>query len=202
MDKIKKISNMMEHPELYGEDDFRQALLDDDSRLTFKTIADLEAALDAENESLQLTDSDDTTRHNATTPLWHKIAAAVVGICLLSGVAYAAVVSGVFSSSPKQETVATADSVATVGKTQYVEVKDNGKTLDVKKVFENATLEQVLHDIGYVNGKAVAFRTDSVRLLRLYYEWDSRRGLDKNVEELNRFEKINITIKGDSLIVE
>ncbi|MGM9698836.1 MAG: hypothetical protein ACI3Y0_09350 [Prevotella sp.] len=201
MDKIKKVTDMMEHPELYSEEDFREMLLDDDSRLTFKAIAELEAAFDAQDETQQQVDDGDKPQHS-TTPLWRKIAAAVVGICLLSGVAYAAVVSGVFSSSPKQEVVASADSVATVGKTQYVEVKNDGKTMDVKKVFENATLEQVLHDIGYVNRKAVAFRTDSVRLLRLYYEWDSRHGLDKNIEELNRFEKINITIKADSLIVD
>lgn len=201
MDKIKKVTDMMEHPELYSEEDFREMLLDDDSRLTFKAIAELEAAFDAQDDTLQQVDDGDKPHHSAT-PLWRKIAAAVVGVCLLSGVAYAAVVSGVFSSSPKQDIANVADSVATVGKTQYVEVKNDGKTIDVKKVFENATLEQVLHDIGYVNRKAVAFRTDSVRLLRLYYQWDSRHGLDKNIEELNRFEKINITVKGDSLIVD
>lgn len=201
MDKIKKVTDMMEHPELYSEEDFREMLLDDDSRLTFKAIAELEAAFDAQDDTLQQVDDGDKPHHSAT-PLWRKIAAAVVGVCLLSGVAYAAVVSGVFSSSPKQDIANVADSVATVGKTQYVEVKNDGKTIDVKKVFENATLEQVLHDIGYVNRKAVAFRTDSVRLLRLYYQWDSRHGLDKNIEELNRFEKINITIKADSLIVD
>ena len=201
MDKIKKVTDMMEHPELYSEEDFREMLLDDDSRLTFKAIAELEAAFDAQDDTLQQVDDGDKHHHSAT-PLWRKIAAAVVGVCLLSGVAYAAVVSGVFSSSPKQDIANVADSVATVGKTQYVEVKNDGKTIDVKKVFENATLEQVLHDIGYVNRKAVAFRTDSVRLLRLYYQWDSRHGLDKNIEELNRFEKINITIKADSLIVD
>lgn len=201
MDKIKKVTDMMEHPELYSEEDFREMLLDDDSRLTFKAIAELEAAFDAQDDTLQQVDDGDKPHHSAT-PLWRKIAAAVVGVCLLSGVAYAAVVSGVFSSSPKQDIANVADSVATVGKTQYVEVKNDGKTIDVKKVFENATLEQVLHDIGYVNRKAVAFRTDSVRLLRLYYQWDSRHGLDKNIEELNRFEKINIIIKADSLIVD
>lgn len=201
MDKIKKVTDMMEHPELYSEEDFREMLLDDDSRLTFKAIAELEAAFDAQDDTLQQVDDGDKPHHSAT-PLWRKIAAAVVGVCLLSGVAYAAVVSGVFSSSPKQDIANVADSVATVGKTQYVEVKNDGKSIDVKKVFENATLEQVLHDIGYVNRKAVAFRTDSVRLLRLYYQWDSRHGLDKNIEELNRFEKINITIKADSLIVD
>lgn len=201
MDKIKKVTDMMEHPELYSEEDFREMLLDDDSRLTFKAIAELEAAFDAQDDTLQQVDYGDKPHHPAT-PLWRKIAAAVVGVCLLSGVAYAAVVSGVFGSSPKQDIANVADSVATVGKTQYVEVKNDGKTIDVKKVFENATLEQVLHDIGYVNRKAVAFRTDSVRLLRLYYQWDSRHGLDKNIEELNRFEKINITIKADSLIVD
>lgn len=201
MDKIKKVTDMMEHPELYSKEDFREMLLDDDSRLTFKAIAELEAAFDAQDDTLQQVDDGDKPHHPAT-PLWRKIAAAVVGVCLLSGVAYAAVVSGVFSSSPKQDIANVADSVATVGKTQYVEVKNDGKTIDVKKVFENATLEQVLHDIGYVNRKAVAFRTDSVRLLRLYYQWDSRHGLDKNIEELNRFEKINITIKADSLIVD
>lgn len=201
MEKIKRIDNMIEHPELYSENDFQEMLNDNECRDIFRTITDVEAALDAENDILQKKDNDGKPQKTAISP-WHKIAAAVVGICLLSGVAYAAVVSGVFSSSPKQEPVAVADSVTTVGKTQYVEVKDDGKSMDIKKLFENATLEQVLHDIGYVNSKAVAFRTDSVRQLRLYYEWDSRQGLERNIEELNRFEKINITIKGDSLIVD
>lgn len=195
MDKTERIIDMMEHPEQYSEDDFQKLLLDDDSRTTFKTIAEMGAALMPE-------DDNSVNNVSAGRPLWRKIAAAVVAVCLLSGMAYAAVVSGVFSSSTKGDDTVNADSVAKVGKTKYVEVKDDGKTMVVKKTFENATLEQVLHDIGYVHRKAVAFRTDSTRLLRLYYEWDSRKGLDKNVEELNRFEKINITVKGDSLIVD
>ena len=107
---------MMEHPELHSEEDFREMLLDDDSRLTFKAIAELEAAFDAQDDTLQQVDDGDKPHHSAT-PLWRKIAAAVVGVCLLSGVAYAAVVSGVFSSSPKQDIANVADSVATVGKT-------------------------------------------------------------------------------------
>ena len=201
MDNIERINNILEHPELYSEEELQELLLDDDSRLTFKTVTDLEAALEVESDTRQQT-LGNSMSHHTPTPLWRKIAAAVVGICLLSGVAYAAVKSGVFSSSPRQETTVVADSVSTVGKTQYVEVKKEGNTIDIKIVFENATLEQVLHDVGYVNQKAVAFRTDSIRQLRLYYEWDSRHGLDRNVEELNRFERINITIKGDSLIVD
>ena len=196
MDKTERIIDMMEHPELYAKDDFQQLLDDDDSRSTFQAIAEMEAALELAND----TPHDSTT--SATTPLWRKIAAAIVGVCLLSGMAYAAVVSGVFSKPQSHDIDVKPDSVAKVGKTRLVEVKDNGKNIVVKKTFENATLQQVLHDIGYVNRKAVAFRTDSVRMLRLYYEWDSRQGLEKNIEELNRFKKINITVKGDSLIVD
>lgn len=200
MDKTERIIDMMEHPELYAKDDFQQLLDDDDSRSTFQAIAEMEAALELANDT-PLHSTTPTTK-TATTPLWRKIAAAIVGVCLLSGMAYAAVVSGVFSKPLSHDIDVKPDSVAKVGKTRLVEVKDNGKNIVVKKTFENATLQQVLHDIGYVNRKAVAFRTDSVRLLRLYYEWDSRQGLEKNIEELNRFEKINITVKGDSLIVD
>lgn len=200
MDKTERIIDMMEHPELYAKDDFQQLLDDDDSRSTFQAIAEMEAALELANDTPHHSTTSATTP--ATTPLWRKIAAAIVGVCLITGMAYAAVVSDVFSKPQSHDIDVMPDSVAKVGKTRLVEVKDNGKTIVVKKTFENATLQQVLHDIGYVNRKAVAFRTDSVRLLRLYYEWDSRQGLEKNIEELNRFEKINITVKGDSLIVD
>ena len=89
MDNIERINNILEHPELYSEEELQELLLDDDSRLTFKTVTDLEAALEVESDTRQQT-LGNSMSHHTPTPLWRKIAAAVVGICLLSGVAYAA----------------------------------------------------------------------------------------------------------------
>ena len=55
MDNIERINNILEHPELYSEEELQELLLDDDSRLTFKTVTDLEAALEVESDTRQQT---------------------------------------------------------------------------------------------------------------------------------------------------
>ena len=55
---------------------------------------------------------------------------------------------------------------------------------------------------GRVFSKQHAYRSDKAKTLRLYYRLDTRRGLEKNIEELNTFENINIEIKGDTLVVD
>ena len=53
-----------------------------------------------------------------------------------------------------------------------------------------------------VFSKQHTYRSDKAKTLRLYYRLDTRRGLEKNIEELNTFENINIEINGDTLVVD
>ena len=85
MDKIERIIDMTEHPERYTEDELRQMLIDDDegSRI-YKTISEINVAFNMENGMRLLQKSKQHSFIN-------KAAAAVIAICLISGITYAAV---------------------------------------------------------------------------------------------------------------
>ena len=51
-------------------------------------------------------------------------------------------------------------------------------------------------------GVEVEYRSDDVRSLRLFYQWEPEYSLDKVVEMLNNFEAISIRHEGNQLIVE
>lgn len=130
-----------------------------------------------------------------------KVAVAIIGICLISGIAYAAVVIMKKSSAPeKTEVVAPA-----APKTESSTVADtpvSSSSSPIVKTYEDAPLSEIVSDIARVFSKQHAYRSDKAKTLRLYYRLDTRRGLEKNIEELNTFENINIEINGDTLVVD
>ena len=51
-------------------------------------------------------------------------------------------------------------------------------------------------------GVEVEYRSDDVRSLRLFYQWEPEYSLDKVVEMLNSFDAISIRHEDNQLIVE
>lgn len=88
MDKIERIIDMTEHPERYSQDELQKMLIEDDegSRI-YKTISEVNAALGMEKDVKMKHASSKTASR-----FMQKVAAAIIGICLISGIAYAAVV--------------------------------------------------------------------------------------------------------------
>ena len=72
----------------------------------------------------------------------------------------------------------------------------------IVKTYEDAPLTTIVSDIATTFNKQQAYRSDKAKTLRLYFRLDTRRGLQKNIEELNTFENINIEIKGDTIVVD
>ena len=70
------------------------------------------------------------------------------------------------------------------------------------RLFEEVPLEQVLAELAAHYGVEVEYRSDDVRSLRLFYQWEPEYSLDKVVEMLNNFEAISIRHEGNQLIVE
>ena len=197
MDKIERIIDMTEHPERYSQDELQKMLIEDDegSRI-YKTISEVNAGMSLENDvKMKQTSSKTASR------FMQKVAAAIIGICLISGIAYAAVVIMKKPSAPeKTEVVAPA-----APKTESSTVADapvSSSSSPIVKTYEDAPLSEIVSDIARVFSKQHAYRSDKAKTLRLYYRLDTRRGLEKNIEELNTFENINIEINGDTLVVD
>ena len=195
MDKIERIIDMTEHPERYTEDELRQLLIDDDEgNRIYKTISELNVAFNM----------DSGMRLSQKTKKYHfinKAAAAIIAICLISGITYAAVALIQRPSTPaKIET--TVPSNPSSPAAQVPDVPASSTQTPIVKTYEDTPLSTIVADIARVFSKQQAYRSDKAQSLRLYFRLDTRRGLEKNIEELNTFENINIEIKGDTLVVD
>ena len=195
MDKIERIIDMTEHPERYTEDELRQLLIDDDEgNRIYKTLSELNVAFNM----------DSGMRLSQKTKKYHfinKAAAAIIAICLISGITYAAVVLIQRPSVPAK-IEATAPSISPSPATPVSDVPASSTQGPVVKNYEDTPLSAIVADIARAYSKLQAYRTQKADSLRLYFRLDTRRGLEKNIEELNTFENINIEIKGDTLVVD
>ena len=195
MDKIERIIDMTEHPERYTEDELRQLLIDDDEgNRIYKNLSELNVAFNM----------DSGMRLSQKTKKYHfinKAAAAIIAICLISGITYAAVVLIQRPSVPAK-IEATAPSISPSPATPVSDVPASSTQGPVVKTYEDTPLSAIVADIARAYSKLQAYRTQKADSLRLYFRLDTRRGLEKNIEELNTFENINIEIKGDTLVVD
>ena len=195
MDKIERIIDMTEHPERYTEDELRQLLIDDDEgNRIYKTLSELNVAFNM----------DSGMRLSQKTKKYHfinKAAAAIIAICLISGITYAAVVLIQRPSVPAK-IEGTAPSISPSPATPVSDVPASSTQGPVVKTYEDTPLSAIVADIARAYSKLQAYRTQKADSLRLYFRLDIRRGLEKNIEELNTFENINIEIKGDTLVVD
>ena len=204
MDKTERIIDMTEHPERYSEDELRKMLIDDDegSRI-YRTIADLNVALSFEETSK----SGNKKAGMGLSAHWNKpgfinkTAAVIVAICLISGITYAAVALIHHPSTPeKTETVVPAPSISP--SSPVPDKSASSVRVPIVKTYEDTSLATIVSDIAATFDKQQAYRSDKAKTLRLYFRLDTRRGIEKNIEELNTFENINIEIKGDTIVVD
>lgn len=205
MDKIERIIDMTEHPERYTEDELRQMLIDDDEgSKIYKTISEINVAFGMEKDTLMSS----SPRYTGMSILQkvkqsfiNKAAAAVIVICLISGITYAAVAL-IHRPSTQPEEVSPAASAALSSSVPVLGVSAPSSPSPVVKTYEDAPLSSIIAEIARTFSKQQAYRSQKADSLRLYFRLDTRRGLEKNIEELNTFENINIEIKGDTLVVD
>ena len=205
MDKIERIIDMTEHPERYTEDELRQMLIDDDegSRI-YRTIAELNAALTY--EEMAKSDKDRNAKMRLSDK-WNKLrfinktAAVIVAICLISGITYAAVAL-IHQPSTPEKTEAEAHVIMESPSAPVLSAPASSVPDPIVKTYEDAPLSTIVADIARTFSKHHAYRSNKADSLRLYFRLDTRRGLEKNISELNTFENINIEIKGDTIVVD
>ena len=217
MNKTEQLLKMLEHPERYSDQQWQEILADDECRQLYSMMAKARSAFAREQADERLTDemideqwqrldAEYPTRA-AILPLWRKVAAAAVVAVATIGIAVAAMHTGFFGlkqtdnqteqpTKPQQEQVAP--------KTSSTIAEQPADTLNATQpqLFEEAPLEQVLTVLAAHYGVEVEYRTDDVRSLRLFYQWEPEYTLDKVVEMLNNFEAFSIRHEGNKLIVE
>ena len=204
-EKIERLLDMIEHPEHYTEEEMQKILADKETREYYDLII---KADDAYTKSHDV-DVDKALQEFETKHLqhfsWSKIAAVFIGILLVSGVAYAAIVLNKNPSEKQAKQKAQIDRVITdkAAKSIDTETTDADTTTTQKgQSFDNVELQTILDDISSYYKLNVVYNSDKSRHLRLHFYWDKSKDAETIVESLNHFENVNITLTDNKIDVK
>lgn len=189
-DKKKQMFlDMQEHPEKYSEDQIEAMMVDLDQ------IPDVESAWQEFN---------DNHPHKSVHSLRRRfqIAASIIGVIMVSSIAFAAIHFVRKYQKPQQSAV-TAVTATNSQSSALDSQKAEADTVSVEpRIFDNVPLDKMLIEMAGYYGVAVEFQFDEVRQLRLHFVWDHNESLDHVVGRLNNFEAVNIVCEPKKLIVK
>ncbi|MBQ6203593.1 MAG: DUF4974 domain-containing protein [Prevotella sp.] len=135
---------------------------------------------------------------------WRKIAATIVGILMLSGISYAAIQWWGASPSPSEggDVEMTTQSSGVSGNQTAPPLEESVETsADTIRIFSNTPLDEMVNEMATYYNKVVENQSTKAHDLRLYYKWNRNDGLESVISDLNHFEKVDLAIEGDKLIV-
>lgn len=193
-DKMKRLLEMQEHPERYSEEEIRQLMADEECRQLYEQMVKATDSMFAENHKSHALPKRPTALY--------KIAAVFIGLLMLSGITYAAI-HIVSSSRSQQAEVQDTTAVAHKGPAPAVKLASHEVLPPCEpKTFENVPLKDIATELASIYHINIKTRNTETAALRLYYPWNPQMPLGQVVEELNRFEKVHLTLTNDTLIIE
>ncbi len=201
-EKIERLLDMIEHPEHYTEEEMQKILADKETREYDDLIIKADDAYTKRHDI----DVDKALKEFETKHLqhfsWSKIAAIFIGILLVSGVAYAAIVLNKNPSEKQAKQKAQIDRVITdkAAKSIDTETTDADTTTTQKgQSFDNVELQTILDNISSYYKLNVVYNSDKSKHLRLHFYWDKSKDAETIVESLNHFENVNITLTDNKM---
>ena len=198
-ERIRLLLDVQEHPENYSDEQLNRLLEDEELAALFEEVALTKRALVRQG----LGPSPAVTRRSFISfrhPLF-KVAASVVGVFVVSGIAFAAIYSLTPSPSPKGEG---SDYIQTSDTIKHSTPPSNrkGAGSEATIIYDNIPLEKMLPEIAAHYGAEVVFANDDVRGLRFRFVWNQLRGIEQVVSDLNQFERLTVTLKNHQITVE
>ena len=209
-EKRLMLFDMQEHPDKYTDEQIEHLLTDEEVKEFLRDLA--MARMAGKKATPKKVDVDKAWKEfsNGSYRNRMKIAASIVGIIFLSGVALAAVQNGWlnFSTSDKvvdnkvmTEQIVPSNTLANDSiKAMTVEPTDS---LDMKPVvFDNAELGTILMQMADFYHVKVEYMNANTQHVRLFFNWNKTKTLEQNMELLNAFDRIQIEYADGTLIVK
>ena len=185
-DYIKKIWDMLDNPQVHA--------------------ADKSIDVDKAWERFAAEHPVEVKRHRSLYTSWftgaRKYAAIGVTVLMMSGLSYAAIIQIRHRNEiRKEQPAATNSKPATVRQVKTpVEAVD---TVQLQpKTFDNVPLEKMLPEIAEHYGMKVRFLSEEVKELRLFFTWNPQESIEKVINKLNQFDRLNVKLSGQDIIVE
>ena len=209
-EKRLMLFDMQEHPEKYTDEQMEHLLADEEVKDFLHDLA--MARMAGKKATPKKVDVDKAWKEfsNGSYRNRMKIAASIVGIIFLSGVALAAVQNGwlnfstldkVVDNKAMAEQIVPSNTLANDSlKAMTVEPTDS---LDMKPVvFDNAELGTILMQMADFYHVKVEYMNANTQHVRLFFNWNKTKTLEQNMELLNAFDRIQIEYADGTLIVK
>ena len=206
-----RFQDMQEHPEFYSDNEL-EAMMDG-----LDQQPDMEKAW-REFESRNF--SSHPRKHPAT--IHHRIrkaAAVLVGILILSGIAYATIhlvrnhqsmthpeqeeeMKDSLRSNPPEPLKPWTKEVNSIhaGTNKLEESKDKSTIPPVR--FNDVRLDSILSVVSAHYGKTVIFRNEKAKFMKFIITWNPDEPLSEFTDELNMFDGMTVTVQLDTICVE
>ena len=133
---------------------------------------------------------------------WMQIAAAIVGVLMLSGIAYAAI--SIVHSGHADEVEALVEQTIAAKPSQEIHetpVAGQKENADSIRIFTDKPLDELVNELATYYNKVAEIHDAKAHDVRLYYKWNRNNRPEDVVGELNHFDHVNLSIENDKLIV-
>jgi hypothetical protein len=135
-----------------------------------------------------------------STTTWYKIAAMIIGILMLSGIAYAAISHFIKMEDKPQVTLTERKpDIKKMEKTYGAEMTPTKKA---PVVFNNVELQQIMQYVADGYGVKVEFKNNAARTIRFYLQWEADDTLQEIIDKINHFEKVHLTLNEDTITIK
>ena len=196
--------DMTEEPEKYSDQEL-EAMMDE-----IDQMPDVEEAWHLLSEKLRVKSEESSSKHEvarADSSLYtlhssfKKVAAILISIITISGLAFAAIH---FVRNHEGKPAETEQPAATVeAPTADAARQPADTTVSMQPVvFDNVTLDSILPQIARHYGYTVDFRNEQPKSLRLYFTWNPQDSIQKVTEKMNLFEQFRVVLEEQTIIIE
>ena len=207
MNKTDLLLQMMESPQDYTAAEWQEILADDECRELYTLMAKMQSAMDAARAEENITDEMIDAEWQQLRPVasnhstgFYKIAAMIISVVMLSGIAYAAIYMVQQYQEPATESVSQSRTTHPVSH-DAVSVPADTIVAPQPVLYDNVPLEQILADVSTYYHIKVVYRDDAARHYRLFYQWRPEYSIKVFVEMLNNFEALQLLLENDTLFV-
>ena len=183
---------MLLHPEQYTDEQLDQML--DDSHIA---VPDVDEAWQQFKTSRR--------RHRRQPMRW---AAILITVAALSGISYAAIHHYIQVREKKAATVAVSQQKPTVQKEKktvvpqsVIAAMEKNDSTRQDQHFNNVPLQQIMQQVSQDYGVTVVFENQNARNVRFYLNWDAEETLPDIINRINHFEKVHLTLSGETITI-
>ena len=131
---------------------------------------------------------------------WMQVAASIVGVLMLSGIAYATI--NHFIMEDEKPKMAVTERKPDVRKVRDAHGVAMVPTKKAPVIFNNVELQQIMQYVADGYGVKVEFKNMAARTIRFYLQWEADDTLQEIIDKINHFEKVHLTLNEETITID